>query len=184
MNAPLTEDAALSMLIPEPGLVILMCGVAGSGKTSFSMKLASKGFVRLSIDEEIWSRFGRYGLDYAPETYPEHVAVAREALKGDLLQRLASRQSVVVDSSFWSRAHRDSFKALVEKAGGAWRLVYLHASEGTLRDRLEARSRRFDANAAFPIAADVLANFLNSFQAPVDEGEMVVWTPRGDARHP
>lgn len=174
MQAPLTEDAALAMLTPEPGLVVLMCGVAGSGKTSFSMKLASKGFARLSIDEEIWARFGRYGLDYPPEQYPEHVAAAREALKDDLLRRLAARQSVVVDSSFWSRAHRDSFKALVETAGGAWRLVYLHAPEPILRDRLEARRRRFDANAAFPIDADVLAGFLESFQAPVDEGEIVV----------
>lgn len=174
MHAPLTEDAALSMLTPEPGLVVLMCGVAGSGKTSFSLKLASKGFARLSIDEEIWARFGRYGLDYAPEQYPEHVATARETLKDVLLRRLAARQSVVVDSSFWSRAHRDDFKELVEVAGGAWLLVYLKAPEPILRDRLEARSRRFDANAAFPIGVDLLAGFLESFQAPIDEGEMVV----------
>jgi hypothetical protein len=174
MSEPLTEDAALSLLSPEPGLVILMCGVAGSGKTSFSTKLASKGFTRLSIDEEIWGRFGRYGLDYTPEDYPGHVAVARDAIKDVLLQLLAKRQPAVVDSSFWSRAHRDSYKDLIESAGCAWRLVYLRAPESLFRDRLAERGRRFDANAAFPIGADVLAKFLEDFQAPIDEGEMVV----------
>lgn len=35
-------------------LIIMMCGVAGSGKTTFSLELEKVGFVRLSIDEEIW----------------------------------------------------------------------------------------------------------------------------------
>lgn len=174
MSEALTEDAALKLLNPEPGLVILMCGVAGSGKTSFSTKLASKGFTRLAIDEEIWGRFGRYGLDYTPEDYPGHVSAARDAIKDVLLQLLARRQPAVVDSSFWSRAHRDSYKELIENAGGAWRLVYLRAPENLLRERLEERGRRFDANAAFPIGADELTKFLKDFQTPIDEGEMVI----------
>jgi septin family protein len=32
-------------------LVVMMCGVAGSGKTTFSQQLEKEGFVRLSIDE-------------------------------------------------------------------------------------------------------------------------------------
>jgi GTPase SAR1 family protein len=54
----------LASLSPEPGLVVLMCGMAGSGKTTFSQRLEASGFTRLSIDEEVWQRFGRYGIDY------------------------------------------------------------------------------------------------------------------------
>ncbi|WNF25309.1 hypothetical protein [Mesobacillus jeotgali] len=32
-------------------LVVMMCGVAGSGKKAFSKMLEREGFVRLSIDE-------------------------------------------------------------------------------------------------------------------------------------
>ncbi|MGB2992314.1 MAG: AAA family ATPase, partial [Paenisporosarcina sp.] len=41
-------------------LVVMMCGVAGSGKTTFSQLLETEGFVRLSIDEEIWATNGRW----------------------------------------------------------------------------------------------------------------------------
>lgn len=52
-------------------LVIMMCGVAGSGKTTFAQQLEKAGFKRLSIDEEIWTVHGRYGIDYPAEKY-EH----------------------------------------------------------------------------------------------------------------
>ena len=76
MSEPLTLPQALAALSPAPRLVVLMCGVAGSGKTSLSQALEAKGFRRLSIDEEIWDRFGRYGVDYRPEDYGRHVAAA------------------------------------------------------------------------------------------------------------
>jgi adenylate kinase family enzyme len=44
-----------------------MCGVAGSGKTTFSQQLEKEGFVRLSIDEEIWITNGHYGIDIPAE---------------------------------------------------------------------------------------------------------------------
>lgn len=175
MPEPFPLPQALAGLTPAPKLVVLMCGVAGSGKTSLSQALEAKGFRRLSIDEEIWDRFGRYGVDYRPEDYGRHVAAARSALRDQLAARLAAgRDAVVVDSSFWSRAHRDDFKHLVEAAGGTWRLIYLDAPEAVLRERLAARSARFDANAALPIDEAGLHAFLQSFEPPSGEGEIIV----------
>jgi adenylylsulfate kinase-like enzyme len=39
--------------------VVLMCGVDGAGKTTYAKRLEVGEHVRLSIDEEIWRRFGR-----------------------------------------------------------------------------------------------------------------------------
>lgn len=166
-------DALLS-LRPLPGLAVLMCGIAGSGKTTFAMELESAGFSRLSIDEEIWNRHGRYGIDYPPDTYPGHVETARAVIRSRLQEQLRSGHAVVVDSSFWSRAHREDFKAAVAAAGGMWRLIYLKAGADALKLRLSARSGRFDANAALPIDDDTLARFVRSFEPPVGEGETVV----------
>jgi predicted kinase len=54
---------------PAASRVVLMCGIAGSGKTTYAQRLERDGYVRLSIDEEVWRRFGRYGLDYEPAAY-------------------------------------------------------------------------------------------------------------------
>ena len=62
-----------------------MCGVAGSGKTTYAKLLETEGYVRLSIDEEVWARFGRYGLDYEPALYTGHATVAEAALRQQLL---------------------------------------------------------------------------------------------------
>ena len=63
---------------------------------------------------------------------------------------------------------------LVEAAGGTWRLIYLDAPEPLLRERLAARSPRFDANAALPIDEAKLRSFLESFEPPSGEGEITV----------
>ena len=38
--------------------VIMMCGVCGSGKTTYAKKKEQEGYIRLSIDEEIWKLYG------------------------------------------------------------------------------------------------------------------------------
>lgn len=69
--------------VQRPGQpeVVLMCGIAGSGKTTYAKDLEARGYARLSVDEEIWHRFGRYGVDYEPDEYEQHTDVAREAVR-------------------------------------------------------------------------------------------------------
>jgi predicted kinase len=162
--------------VQRPGQpeVVLMCGIAGSGKTTYAKDLEAKGYVRLSVDEEIWHRFGRYGVDYEADEYERHTEVAREAVRERLLSLLAEGRDVVVDSSFWRRSRRQEFKQLVEQAGGRWRLVYLRADPALLRVRLRERVERFDANAAFPITEELLARYLESFEPPSGEGEELI----------
>ncbi|RKS77864.1 putative kinase [Motilibacter peucedani] len=154
--------------------VVLMCGIAGSGKSTCARRLESRGYVRLSIDEEVWQRFGRYGLDYEPDAYEELSEAARRTLDQRLSSLVAEGRPVVVDSSLWQRARRDEVKRIVETAGGTWRLIYLQADEELLRERLRRRAERFDADAAFPITDELLARFLAVFEVPSDEGEEVV----------
>jgi predicted kinase len=171
----MSKSAALAALRPDPGLIVLLCGVAGSGKTTFSQALEAKGFIRIAIDEEIWRTSGRYGLDYAPDEYGAKVAAARIAIRAQLEAQLARRTAVVIDSSFWSRAHRKDFTELVERFGGHRQLVYLKAGEDLLRSRLASRRGRFDANAALPIDNQTLVGFLQTFEEPgVEEDALVV----------
>jgi predicted kinase len=158
----------------ERSEVVMLCGLAGSGKTTYAQSLETEGYVRLSVDEEIWRRFGRYGVDYEPARYDEHTEVARRAVRERMLALIAQRRDVVIDSSFWQRSTRQAYKELIEQAGGRWRLVYLKADPAVLRQRLHTRAERFDANAAFPITDALLDRYLEGFEEPVHEGEEVV----------
>jgi predicted kinase len=154
-------------------LVVMMCGVAGSGKTTFSQLLEKEGFVRLSIDEEIWAVNGRYGIDFPLEKIEEYKKVAESKLRNYLIELIHDKQQVVIDFSFWDRARRDQYKQLIEKAGGKWKLIYIQVHPDDLRERLKKRNKRFDAN-AFPITEEVLTSYLNGFEIPKGEGEIVI----------
>jgi predicted kinase len=170
-----SPQEALAGLRPAPRFVVLMCGVAGSGKTTFSQALEGRGFARLSIDETVWIQAGRYGLDYPPEAYDAKVEAARVHLLQDIARLLDADHAVVVDSAFWSRAHRDAFVSRIAAHGGRHRLVFLQAPKALLTARLDARRSRFDANAARPIDDALLDRFLAGFEPPgADEDPLIV----------
>ena len=154
-------------------LVVMMCGVAGSGKTTFSKQLEKEGFVRLSIDEEIWATNGRYGVDFPIEKIEEYKKAAERKLCNQLIQFIHDKQQVVIDYSFWDHARRDRYKQLIETSGGKWKLIYIKVHPDDLRKRLKIRNKRFDAN-SFPITEEILTSYLNGFETPKGEGELVI----------
>ena len=173
-------------MTPDPRpLVVMTCGVAGSGKTTLARRLEAQGFVRLSVDQEVWDRFGRHGVDYPPERYAALSETARARVRERLVELVGEGRDVVLDLSLWRRADRDAYKILVEGAGGRWRLVRLVVEPAELRRRLAERAARRDADAAFEITEELLAAYLAGFEAPEGEGEEVLtpddaprWRPR------
>ncbi|MBW3111537.1 ATP-binding protein [Bacillus sp. MCCB 382] len=154
-------------------LVVMMCGVAGSGKTTFSKIIEQEGFVRLSIDEEIWATNGRWGIDFPMEKFEEYRKEAEGKLRNLLIELIHDKQQVVIDFSFWDRIRRDQYKKLIEDSGGKWKLVYLNVQHQDLRERLTLRNQRFDAN-SFPISEELLTSYLKGFEIPHGEGEIVI----------
>lgn len=155
-------------------LVVMMCRVAGSGKTTFAQQLEKENFVRLSIDEEIWASKGRYGIDYPVGKYEKYKEEAEVKLRSQLVQLIHDHKQVVIDFSFWQRSKRNEYKQLIEDSGGKWKFFYMKIHPNDLRERLKIRSQRFDANAAFPITEEILTSFLNGFEVPTGEGEIVI----------
>lgn len=151
--------------------IVPMCGIAGTGKTTYALGLERKGRVRLSIDEEAWRHCGRYGIGYDPAQHASHGADAGVTLRQRLVEPIVEGRDVVVDFSFWQR---DLYKRLVEQAGARWRLICLKADPTLLRTRLDERNRRFVANAAFPITRAVLPACLDAFEESRGDGEAVI----------
>ncbi|MEJ7839643.1 MAG: ATP-binding protein [Thermomicrobiales bacterium] len=153
--------------------VVMMCGLSGSGKTTYAESLVAAGMARLSIDEYIHARYGIFGVDYDATQWLVYQQEADAAVRAELVSLMDQEIDVVVDLSFWNRAGRDEYKCLIEAHGAEWDLVYIKVDPSILPERLAVRARRSDAN-AFPVPPEMLAAFIAGFEAPDGEGERII----------
>ena len=156
------------MLVTMRPVVFLLCGLPGSGKTTYAKELERSGAVRLTLDEELFARFGR---EYA--NHAEKQDRTRDELKNLMTESLAMGNSVILDFGFWKKADRDEYKMLIEKSGGECRLLYFKADKDTLMSRLASRNLD-DSDNNHIIDESLLEKFIAEFEEPRDEAETVV----------
>ena len=154
--------------------VIMMCGVCGSGKTTYAKQKEKNGYVRLSIDEELWKTYGRKGIDYPDSRYEELSEKVEAMLCEKLIRFMKDGKNVVIDFSFWSKENRDFYREIIAKAGGTAELVYMKASKETLQKRLKKRNTLLNANSPFIITNEILEHHYNDFEEPRGEGEIIL----------
>ena len=154
--------------------VIMMCGVCGSGKTTYAKQKEEDGYARLSIDEELWKTYGRKGIDYPDSCYEELSEKVEAVLRERLIHLLKDGKNIVIDFSFWNRENRDFYREIIAKAGGTAELVYMKASKETLQKRLKKRNKLLNANSPFIITSEILEHHYNNFEEPQGEGEIIL----------
>ena len=89
-------------------------------------------------------------------------------------EAIHEKKSVVIDFSFWSKKNREAYRERIIKTGGQVRLLYLQASLDLLRSRLRQRAKHIEANAAFEITDTILEGYLQNFETPQGEGELII----------
>lgn len=118
-------------------IIYLLCGLPGSGKSTYAKRLEKEGVVRLTLDEELFARFGR---EFPSEKYNEYENETKNQLKGILQSKIQTGESVVLDYGFWKKASRDEYKEFVTQIGGEWKLLYFKVPVENLKERLKARN--------------------------------------------
>ena len=136
--------------------VIMMCGVCGFGKTTYAKQKEKEGYIRLSIDEEMWNIYGQKGIDYPEEQYDELSDKVEHILRQTMIRLVKDEKNVVVDFSFWNKDNRNLYKNIIENTGGAVELVYMKASKELLWNRLQKRNLSLHANSPFIITDEIL----------------------------
>ncbi|MFE2314179.1 ATP-binding protein [Streptomyces sp. NPDC059441] len=159
----------------KPGPVAyLLVGLTGSGKTTYAKKrLEPAGAVRLSVDERVHDRHGRYGVDYPERRYFELEAPVVAEVREELVALIADGRDTVLDHGLWLRSDREEWKKLVVEAGGTPRLLYFPVPREELLRRLSERNEREDAN-ALTVTESALDDFYARFEPPHDEGEEII----------
>lgn len=144
--------------------VILLCGISGSGKTTFARHLTKFGFIHLSLDGIMWDEFG----DFSPEDFMTYSQRADEILRQKLAECVASGRKAVVDATLCKRAKRDSYRSFLDTFGARYGLVYCSAEPQVLRERLCRRNEHPGREAAI-VTDDMLDRFLAGFEPPMSD---------------
>jgi predicted kinase len=150
------------------GRVIFMCGPAGSGKSTVAREYERQGMVRLSFDQEAWSR----GITAMPLT--EDVRGEIEgSLRARLVELVRAGSDVVLDFSFWSRRMRDQYRELLRPLGVVPETVYLATDRAIVLQRISARAARDGDD--FGLSPELAASYFDHFEVPTaDEGLLTV----------
>lgn len=147
--------------------VILVCGPAGSGKSTHAQYLEDQGYVRLSFDEEAWA----LGLTIHPLNEEDSLAV-HSHLRQRLAEHIEQDHDVVVDTSFWSRASRDAYRRFLRPYDVVPVVHYLDTPREVILARLTARNNTGPHDVVVPHERAVA--YLNHFEIPTnDEGPMI-----------
>ncbi len=141
----------------DPRLIII-CGLPGSGKTTFAKILENKlHAIHFSPDE--WMD----GLSI--NLYDEDRRGKLEALQWKFGQELLKLGlSIIIDWGTWGRSERDTLRLAARALGAAVELHYLSVPMDVLFDRIQHRGMENP-----PIKQDTVHCWFKIFQAPTAE---------------
>lgn len=147
--------------------VILMCGPAGSGKSSWAKKFEKSGMILLSFDEE------SFKLGYTAHPLPQEIHYKIKAkLDEKLLFLIKEEKDVVLDYSFWSKEMRREYLLLMRGYGIEPIIYYIQTPKEIVMERI--RKRKGDNPNAIILSEKTASVYYDNFQPPTSaEGNVI-----------
>lgn len=144
----------------------LICGLPGSGKTTFAKQLEkTHNALRLCPDEWI----AQILADPNDTVELDRLRSPVESIQWDVAKRaLLLDVNVVLEFGFWSREERSYFRAEAEALGARVELHYLNVDIEELWRRLSQRNADLPKG-AFKVSRENLELWAESFETPAED---------------
>ncbi len=150
--------------------IYFICGFIGSGKTTYSKKLAEKqGAFRFSADE--WM-IPLYGEHMEREVFDSRLATLKDLFKESALQLFSLGVPVIFDFGFWRKSERDAFIDWASSLAVDSEVHYLDVPFETCKQRAAARNTDLNGK-SYEMTPEMLELFWSWFEAPTPNEKMV-----------
>ncbi len=147
--------------------IILLCGLPGSGKSTWAKARAAQGAMAFSTDQ--WM-LRLYGPHMPRELFDARLAVCSDLLYEQALRLAALGVDVVIEGAFWKREDRRIAIERLKPSGARLRLVWFDVPHEELLRRLAKRNAALPAD-TFEITPEMFGVFAGWFAPPgADEG--------------
>ncbi|PML57377.1 AAA family ATPase [Vibrio lentus] len=151
--------------------IYFVCGFIGSGKTTYSKRLAEEhNAFRLSIDE--WM-IPLYGEHMDRETFDHRLATLQGLFKDSATQLFSLDVPAIFDFGFWRKADRNAFTEWASNAGVKSEVHYLDVPFETCKERAFHRNSELNGK-SYEMTPEMLDLFWSWFEVPTSD-ENVVW---------
>ena len=140
----------------------LICGLPGSGKSTFANKLEKEHPALLLTPDNWMSRILEDG-------HNEKKRAVIESIQWEIAQQVLKLcVDVILEAGFWSRKERGEVKAKARRLGADVKLYYLGVSRDELWRRLEKRNAELPPH-TFHVKESDLDEWIKSFEVPTAE---------------
>ncbi|MBN2606573.1 MAG: AAA family ATPase [Thiotrichales bacterium] len=167
--------------VPETK-IILMQGIAGSGKSHYAQQLLNEvDAIIISSDIERKRLYGvsplhRVAEEEKSELYSAEMNQRTYETLYDLTETIVKAgYSVIVDATFLKYQHREVFMELAEKLNADYRVVYIEPEIDLIEQNIEQRLYKNDSPSDATI--DIMHRHLEQLEPPLNDEEVFKLTP-------